>query len=124
VSSRGQPDLAGPICRISGSPCVIELEDDGIPVLALQLLDEMPDSIHISCGPVRPGRELAGSGPVHHFRQLIDPHGQGLSAPDGEQPLAAGRRAHLDVNDVQRPVGLNRRRRAEVLEIAVGIEQV
>jgi hypothetical protein len=48
---------------------------------------------------------------------------QGVAAPDRKQPLAAGRRGHLDVEDVEPSVGFDGSGRAGGLMAFIGIEQ-
>ena len=84
---------------------MIQLQHHGVPVLGPQLLHRLLDALHVAGRDVGPG---GGRIPVLAFDQavqLIEAERERLAGPDGEQALAAGRRRHLDVDDVQRLIG-------------------
>ena len=97
---------------------MFQLHHDGVPAFRLQSLDRILQSLHVAGGAIRRG----GLARFSQASQLLDSYG--FSAPDGEQPFAAGRRGYLDVEDVERLVRLDESERAGVLKIALGIQQV
>ena len=76
---------------------MIQLQHHRMPILGPQLLHRLLDALHVAGRDVGPG---GGRIPFLAFDQtvqLIEAEWQRLARPDGEQPLAAGRRRHLDV---------------------------
>ena len=78
---------------------MFHLHDHDVPAFRLQSTNGILHALHVAGGSIR----RRGCARVGQAGQLLET--QRLAAPDGEQSLAAGRRGHLDVDDVQRAMG-------------------
>ena len=102
---------------------MIQLQHHGVPVLGPQLLHRLLDALHVAGRDVGPGGGRIPGLAFDQTVQLIEAECERLASPDGEQPLAADRRASSRRRRCAAAGWLDLRR-AGVLGIGFGVEQV